>query len=101
MQPTLPTLCPSLAPNREMCPLQYGWNTQEAPRKKLNHADYNLPISVHKIPNTHNMPSNKVLINPDIVDTDICEDNLNEISLTSDIYCMTLNEKSLTHDFPA
>ena len=36
------------------------------------------------------MPSNQVLINPDIVDTGICEDDLNDISLTSDIYCMIL-----------
>ena len=99
MQPTMPTVCPSLAPNREMCPLQYGRDTKEAPRKKLNLADSNLPSTVHNI--TNNIPSTQVLINPDIVDGDIYEAGLNDISLTYDIYWMTLDDQTLNHDFLA
>ena len=96
MYPTMPTLCPPLASNRELCPLQYGRDTKETPRKKLNLADHNLPSTVHNI--TNHIPSTQVLINHDIVDTDIYEADLYDTSLTSDICC---NDQSITQDFPA
>ena len=83
-----------------MCPLQYEWDTLEAPRKNLNNADSDLPISVHKTPDTYNIPSNQVLINPDIVNTDICEDDLNiyiYLSITIELKTSTADHNSGSH----